>query len=1052
MLKPSANQVGGNRTRVNRTSVSAFCIAPVLALVAIASLVFLPLSHRSPSGTPAQSASTNHATQSRNRANYAALQLAFEQNKRQTDAQVKYMARGDGYTLFLTDKDAVFSLRSRAAAKESSVGPRPGMQLHARNSAPKVSHDASKDLTAVVRMRLTGANSPATISASSPMPGKSNYFVGNDASKWQTDVAHYARVSYQSVYPGVDLAFHGAQRQTEFDFIVAPEANPAPIGFHFMGARAIKTDGSGNLVIASAAGNILLHKPVAYQQQNGVRQPVDARFLLKADNQVAFELGSYDRSRELVIDPSAVYLYSTYLGGTGDDEGQGIAFDSTGNAYVTGQTASSNFPTTTGVLQTTLKSTGGNVFVTKLSPDGANLVYSTYVGGSGLPFGDSGNAIAVNLTSGAAYVTGGTSSSDFPTTTGAFQTSFKGSTNNAFVFELSPSGGSLTYSTYLGGTGADYAFGIALATDSSGDVFVVGKTSSTNFPTLNPIQAALLSGSTYGGFVTKLNSTGTALVYSTYLGGSSDGDLASAVALDSSDNAYVTGSTFNTAFPVTTGAYQTTCGSCDTVLGIPSSNGFVTVINAAGSAYVYSTFLGGSDSDKGDGIAVDSTGAAYVTGATTSSNFPTTTGALQTSYGGAGDAFVTKLNPAGSALVYSTYLGGSGFDAGASIALDSSLNAYVTGQTASSNFKTVNPTQPAIGGGNDAFVSEINSAGSHLIFSTYLGGAGDEDDGGNYGAISVDSAGQNIYVTGNTAPPSVGANNFPTQSAVQPAPGGATDAFVVKYTTNATFSLSATTPSAVAPGSQATSTITLTSLNGYNLPVTLSCSVAGTGTPLPTCGSFATNPLTPIAGGATTTLAINTTGPSGANSRPRSIFYAMWLPVAGLSLVGMGLSTSRSRRKKMFGVLMLGLMLTALLLIAACGGSSSSTTTPTCAAAPSVPTGLAASSTTSTGTTLAWTASTVGANCSVSSYTIYQNGTSIGTSATPSFAVTGLTAGTTYSFTVAATDAAGASAQSSALSVTTSTSQTPAGNYTITITGTDANNLSQSAQVTLAVN
>jgi len=240
------------------------------------------------------------------------------------------------------------------------------------------------------------------------LPGKSNYFVGNDPSKWRTDVAHYARVSYQDVYPGVNLAYHGAQSQVEFDFVVAPGANPAPIGFHFTGARRVKTDDSGNLLISSAAGDVLLHKPVAYQEQNGTRQTVDARFALKANHQVSFELGNYDRSRELVIDPAVSYEYSTYLGGSGDDEGYGIAFDSSGDAYVTGQTASQNFPGTSGGFTGTAQ-----VFVTKIAATGSTLVYSTYVGGNGNP-GDIGNAIAVNPTSGFAYVTGVTSSTDFP--------------------------------------------------------------------------------------------------------------------------------------------------------------------------------------------------------------------------------------------------------------------------------------------------------------------------------------------------------------------------------------------------------------------------------------------------------------------------------------------------------------------------------------------------------------------------------------------------------------------------------------------------------------
>jgi hypothetical protein len=1019
----------------SRGSVCAFCSFPALAIIATALLVFSPVRHRgavnmaSANSFASQPGAVMPAGRDRVQASYAALPMAFEQNQGQTDAQVKYMARGNGYTLFLTANDAVFSLRSRSAgSKSSAVRREPALRtrnLPGQDTAQK--DNAQRDSAAVVRMQLVGGNSLAKVEASRQLPGKSNYFLGNHPSEWRRNVARYARVSYQDVYPGVNLAFHGAQRQLEFDFVVAPGADPAPIGFHFTGVQGMKTDDSGNLVISSAAGDVLLHKPVAYQEENGARQAVDARFVLQARNQAGFELGNYDRSRELVIDPSVTYAYSTYLGGSGDDEGYGITFDSSGNAYVTGETASINFP---GFSSTNKLVGAANVFVTKVSVDGSSLVYSTYVGGSGT---DSGNSIAVNA-SGDVFVGGGTTSTDFPTTTGAFQPKIgSGAIGNAFVFQLSSDGGTLTYNTYLGGTGDDKALGIAL--DASGSAYVVGKTSSTDFPTQSPLQT---SG---GGFVTKLNSSGSALTYSTYLGVS--GDSVNAVAVDSSDNAYVTGQTFSSSFHTTSGAFQTTCGSCAGGF----SNAFVTVINAAGNGYAYSTFLGGSNNDAADGIAVDSSGDAYVTGYTGSTNFPLKL-ALQPTYGGGStDAFVTKLNPGGSALVYSTFLGGNQQDFGASIAIDGGNNAYLTGQTESTNFPPASPTQSAIGGGFDAFVSEINAAGSQLVFSTYLGGSGDEDDGGDYGSIAVDGVGDSIYVTGNTA-----STDFPTPvpTVFQKSNGGGTDAFVVKYAQPA-FAIAATTPVAVAPGTSGTSTVTLTALNGYNSQVTLSCTVTGSGSPLPECSasSFSTNPVTPTAGGAATTLTITTNGASGAMFVPGKVFYAMWLPIAGMSLVGMGFSSSRSRRKRLLGFLMIGMVMTALLLIPACGGSSSGSGGASCAAAPSVPSGLAASATTPTGTTLNWTASTVGANCSVLGYAVYENGVSIGTPTATALPVLGLTPSTTYSFTVAAADSFGASAQSSPVMVTTLPGPT---NYTVTITGTDANNRSQSAQVTLAVN
>ncbi len=461
-------------------------------------------------------------------------------------------------------------------------------------------------------MHLVGSNAQPQISAGNQLPGHSNYFIGNDRSQWHSNVAQFARVSYRDVYPGVNLAFYGKQKQLEFDFIVAPGANITPIRLGVSGAKRVVTDDSGNLILASSAGDVLLHKPVAYQQKDGARQPVDARFVLRAHNQVSFELGNYDRSRELVIDPSV--SYATYLGGTAEDDGYAIAIDSSGDAYVTGQTESTNFPGANAANY----AGAFDVFVTKIKADGSALIYSTYVGGSG---DDSGNAIAVDG-SGDAFVAGGTkSTSNFPTTATAYQKSFGGGSLDAFVFELASSGGSLTFSTYLGGNGDDVATGLALAKDGSGDTFVVGTTGSTNFPTTAGTVQTAIKG-TSNGFVTKLNSSGSALLYSTYLGGG-NGDFAAAVAVDSSNDAFVTGATQNSTFPTTPGAFQTTCGTAANCNG-GLSDAFISVLKPDASGFVYSTFLGGSAADQGLGIAVDSAGDAYVTGLTQSSDFKTT--------------------------------------------------------------------------------------------------------------------------------------------------------------------------------------------------------------------------------------------------------------------------------------------------------------------------------------------------------------------------------------------------------------------------------------------
>ena len=837
------------------------------------------------------------------RASLAALPLAFEANQGQTDPQVKYVARGRGYTVFLTANDTVLAVHSSSPAVDTRVAQNHGGAERA----------TARDRSAAIHLRLDGGNLQSQIIAGHQLPGHSNYFIGADRRQWHANVPQYARVCYREAYPGVEMAFYGAQNQLEFDFIVAPGASPDPIRFDISGALRVVTDPSGNLILASSAGDVLLHQPVAYQQKDGVRQPVDARFVLRAKNQVSFELGNYDRSRELVIDPSVTY--ATYLGGTGEDDGNAIAVDGSGNAWVTGQTKSTDFPTKNPLYASNKGSF--DVFVTELSPTGT-LVYSTYVGGSS---DDSGNAIAVNA-SGDVFVAGGTKSSDFPTQ-GAYQSSLKGATN-AFVLELSSTGSTLMYSTFLGGTGNDVANGLAL--DSGGNAYVVGSTTSTDFPTQNP-----LPSETGDGFVTKLNSSGNTLVYSTYLGGGT-GDFAGAVAVDGTGNAYVTGGTKNPGFTTTSGVFQPMCGTDGTCNG-GLYDAFVTVINPSGSGFVYSTFLGGESNDKGLGIAVDATGDAYLTGLTSSLKFPLSKSPLQPTFGGGhlpSDAFVTELNPSGTQLVYSTYLGGSGDDIGLAIAVDSNKNAYVTGVTGSTNFPTASATQPQNNGGNDAFVSEISAGGSALTFSTYLGGSLNEDTstsngGGSLAGIAVDSVGANVYVTGSTS-----STDFPTVAAEPGSAGGDGDAFVAKYSTSGfTVTNGALSPTSGIPGVSATATITVSSIEGFSSAVTLACSVAPVVPKAPTCSLTPSTPVTPPANGTmTATLNLATTASAAMLDRPlqrrsSGLVYAMLLPIGGMMLLGAGLGSARSRRRKWFGFLMLGMLLSGLLLMPACSSSSS---------------------------------------------------------------------------------------------------------------------------------
>jgi hypothetical protein len=848
------------------------------------------------------------------RASLDALPLGFEANQGQTDPQVKYTARGNGYSVFLTANDALFAVSS---AK------RGGTQSARAIGAHALQHTSDKVESASIDMRLVGGNAKPEITAGDPLPGTVNYYVGSDSKNWHTGVKQYSSVSYREVYPGVNMVFHGAQRQLEFDFVVSPGANPKSIALGFKGARKLNTDDSGNLVLNSSAGDVVLHKPVAYQEKDGKREIVEAAFALKNRNEVALNLGTYDRGRELVIDPSL--SYATYLGGSQEDDAYAIAIDSSGDAYVTGQTKSTDFPTVAGAYSS---SNAGlfDVFVTKIAADGTSRIYSTYIGGGS---NDSGNAIAVDG-SGNAFVAGGTttpSGASFPTTPGAYQTTFQGGNVDGFVLELASSGGSLMFSTFLGGNLDDVANGVAV--DTTG-VYVVGSTTSNNFPVSSgTIQGT--PGGTQNGFVTKLNISGTTLDYSTYLGGSNS-DFAGAVAV-SSGNAYVTGTTANSAFPVTSGtAFQPTCGTDGTCNG-GLEDGFVTVINSAGTGLVYSSFIGGQRNDRGLGIAVDGSGNAYVTGFTQSSLFPTKS-AFQTALGGTQDAFVTAVNPGASgsaSLLYSTLLGGSLNDVGTSIAVDSNKNAYITGQTNSTDFPKASATQATLGGGEDAFVSEISASGSSLTFSTYLGGSLDENTflgTSPIGSIAVDSAGANIYVAGNTA-----SSPFPvTTGAAQTTYGGNTDAFVAKYATGVSSASFTVTNGALSntsghAGASATSTITVTSTNGFNSAVALQCTVSPVVTTGPTC-SFDHPSVTPPANGTTTaTLSVATTANSAMlmspAKRPGSgVIYAMVLPVFGVTLLGAGIEKSRLRRRKFLGFSLLGMAMTCLLLLPACGSSN----------------------------------------------------------------------------------------------------------------------------------
>lgn len=707
---------------------------------------------------------------------FGEIGLSFEANQGQADEQVQFLARGTGYGLFLTSTEAVLALARPAAADDQAddaspadlPGSAPSLALVDPDEAAQPPLDPQ---LSVLRMQLVGANPQAHVSGLAPLAARSNYFVGNDPAGWRTDVPHFGRVEYQGVYSGVDLVYYGNERELQYDFTVAPGADAGQIVLGFEGAEAIRIDDAGNLVLTVGDGELVERAPVVYQQQaDGSREIIDGSYVLRGAGQVGFEIGPYDASRPLVIDP--ILSYSTYLGGNNTDHGVAMAADAAGHAYITGMTVSSNFPLTPAGAGTPARATfAGNVdvFVTKLAPNGSGIVYSTYLGGSG---DDRGHGIALDG-SGNAYLTGMTTSANFPTV-GTIQSAHGGGTYDAFVTKLNANGSALVYSTYLGGSGSENQFGFhgynggAIAVDSAGNALVAGMTSSVNFPTAGAAQTSYGGGS-LDAFLTRVNAAGTAFNYSTYLGGSGE-DRGAGIAVDGTGKAYVTGFTVSDNFPTTAAALQTSRrGAWDA---------FVTKIDpsqAAAASLGWSTYLGGFGDEFPQAIAVDATGHAYLTGLVWADRFPTTS-ALDAIPNGHFDAFVSKLTPDGCDLVYSTYLGGGNDDRAQAIAVDAAGNAHVAGFTASRNFPTVNAVQATHAGGPwDGFVARLNARGTALHYSTYLGGTADDRAQG----IALDASG-NAYVAGLTI-----STNFPTSAALQPASGGGWDGFVAKLADSA---------------------------------------------------------------------------------------------------------------------------------------------------------------------------------------------------------------------------------------------------------------------------
>ena len=743
---------------------------------------------------------------------FAQLPLSFEPNQGQTDPQVKFLARGGGYGLFLTSSEAVLSLQARPAGRERS------------------------GKTSVVRMQLSGADQSASVTAADPLPGKSSYFIGNDPAKWHSGIPQFARVRYQQVYPGIDLVYYGNQGRLEYDFEVAPGSDPGQIALQFEGADQLALDSSGALLLKTGAGDVNFEAPRIYQQVGNTQKPVAGRFVLRGKNQAGFALGAYDRSRALVIDP--VLTYSTYLGGTGAETSPAIAVDLGFNVYVAGTTTSPTFPVQSGGTAPTLNG-ASDVFIAKLNNNGSALIFSTYVGGSG-----SETAAGIGIDSGFNVAVGGTTNStDFPLLNN-FDTPTLAAGNHAFVFEVNSSGSAPLYSTYLGGNGNESASGLAV--DVKNKIYVTGTTTSTNFPTTTgAFQVTSLATNQF--FMAQINPATSgvqSLVYSTYFGGGNPSGgvaIGGGIAVDSSSNVYFTGSTnfahtggnLTTDFPIlnaTQGCLNapTNPTPCPATTAASPTDIFVAKLNpaaATGAQLQYSTYLGGTSNDSATGIAVDTAGNAYITGFTTSTDWTipsTETLEPQSANGGGTDAFLAKLGtftPSTTTTtitgtvpnLYFTYLGGTGEDEGLAVAVDAAGGARVTGYTDSANFPASSDAlQAASGGGRDAFFARIDTVSvtpTHYI--SYLGGSGADRGTG----ITIDS-GQSTYITGDTSSP-----NFPLAGPLQGTLSGPSDAFVSKFgpTLNLALSHPVTSPSPTPSGVGNAVTFTYTITNNGDL-------------------------------------------------------------------------------------------------------------------------------------------------------------------------------------------------------------------------------------------
>jgi len=821
---------------------------------------------------------------------YGKLPLGFEENVGQTAGEVRFVSHGKGYELFLTPQEAVLALRTSMAYDPSP--------LHRAAHIRAIREARPTGQMTVIRMHLDGANPEPQMIGTDRLATKVNYFIGKDPKNWHTDLPSYARVKYAGVYPGVDLVFYGNQRRLEYDFVVSAGADPKAIALKVDGARKMRINSHGDLVLGVSGGEVELQKPVVYQNIKGERREIAGRYAMAGNHRVSFAVGSYDRSEPLILDP--VLNYSTYLGGSGNDIGYAIAVDSSGDAFVAGQTTSVDFPVgTNGAVVTPPNPNSGAVYVAELNPAGTQLLYSTYLRGSTTNQFEGAFGVALD-SSGKVYVTGVTFATNFPTTPGSLKpgplaTNLNGT---AFLTKLDPTKSgtaSLVYSTYLGGSGAGSDSGNAVAADASGvNAYVAGNTTSIDFPTKNPYQSAPATGNTSGSaFLTRIDTTqsgSNSLIYSTYLsgngihtGGLFPGDLALGVAVDSSSVAYVAGTTASTNFPTTSTAYQTALPAGNTIDAVFVSK--IDTTKTGSPSLVYSTYLAGSKQDNGIAVALGPNNVVYVTGNTASNDFPVlplpgpgVLGAFDTSGAASGKAFISLVDTTKSSaasLPYSTYLGGiaAGSTTGFGIKVDAPGNAYVAGTTGTTDFpgtKTLGAFQSSLSNtiGN-AFIAKLNPGANgkkDLLYSTYFGGSSDGTHADQGFAIALDSSTPpNAYITGQTYSANLPVFPKPPASpaAFQTALNGISDAYVAKLTLIPTLTVAPTSlnfGTILIPATSPAQSVTLT--NNTNAAIAFTSAAISGGSPAAANTDYAVSANTcggSIPAGATNTCTVSVT-------------------------------------------------------------------------------------------------------------------------------------------------------------------------------------------------